>query len=314
MDETIIPLKQEDMYEEVIQGLCSPNKSLPSKYFYDARGSELFDKITELEEYYPTRCEHSIMAENIERILTVLGKNIQLIEFGSGSSLKTRLLLDHLDNQSSYIPIDISEKHLLKTAEKLRKTFPKIEIKPLAADYTQDFTLPDTRRNFSRRVAYFPGSTIGNFKPGAARKFLAHTAELVGTGGGLLIGVDLKKDSQILEKAYNDSKGITAAFNLNILNHINQKLNADFNIESFHHKAFYNSGKGRIEMHLISLKDQTVRIGNTPVIFQQGETIHTENSYKYTPEEFAELARPRFDVQHIWTDDKNYFSVQFLKC
>ena len=313
MNEQTISLEQERMFRDVKKGLTQEQKSLPSKYFYDERGSMLFDQITHQHEYYPTRCELSIMENNITEIAATLGAHIQLVEFGSGSSLKTRLLLQHLSQLSSYIPIDISREYLMGTADKLKSEFPDLTIEPLAADYTKALELPAPKPSAKRRITYFPGSTIGNFNSGKARDFLQKNASITRPNGGLLIGVDLKKDITILEQAYNDAEGVTAAFNLNILKHINRVLEADFNLDQFEHHAYYNVTKGRVEMHLRSKCRQVVTIDDQPIKFYEGETIHTENSYKYTLEEFSQLAEPWFTVEKVWTDENEYFSVQFLK-
>jgi len=313
MNETSQSLERDEMYREVHEGLTSHQKTLPSKYFYDEKGSRLFDQITELDEYYPTRCELEIMQENIGDIAKCLGEKILLIEFGSGSSQKTRLLLKHVSNIAGYVPIDISGEYLFETADKLRKEFPLLDITPLAADYTRSFDLPGKTAEHDKVIAYYPGSTIGNFAPKQARNFLKNTASLIGSEGGMLIGVDLKKDREILEAAYNDSKGVTAAFNKNILRHINRELDADFNIDGFAHKAIYNATQGRIEMHLVSRYEQKTRLGDEQINFDEGESIHTENSYKYTLHEFKEMASPWFTVENVWTDENNYFSVQYLR-
>ena len=301
-----------EMREEVTGGMQQEQKQISSKFLYDEAGSALFDQITKLEAYYPTRTEWSIMLNNSEEITRVLGERVQLVEFGSGSSVKTRLLLEEMDDLASYIPIDISEEHLQKTADSLRTDFPNLEIKPLCADYTQPLTLPECEEAFDKRVIYFPGSTIGNFRPSRASEFLKMAGELAGPDGGLLIGVDLKKDREVLRLAYNDPEGVTAAFNLNLLTHLNRELDADFNRGQFEHKAIFNEEEGRIEMHLVSLTEQRVTIGEEVFHLAKGETIHTENSYKYTLEEFTEIASPAFEPLHIWTDDRNYFSVQYL--
>lgn len=313
MNEQTISRDQELMFREVKRGLTQQKKQLPSKYFYDERGSMLFDQITREPEYYPTRCELSIMENFISDMAEVIGPQAQLVEFGSGNSFKTRLLLQHLPSIASYIPIDISREYLMEAADKLKDEFPNIAIHPLPADYTNSLNLPELDLSAKKRITYFPGSTIGNFHPQEARGFLQKNAEITQPNGGLLIGVDLKKDSQIMEKAYNDAEGITAAFNLNMLRHINSALDANFDLNQFEHLAFYNSDEGRIEMHLRSLYDQTVTIDDLQVEFEAGETIHTENSYKYTLEEFSQLAAPWFSVEEVWTDENGYFSVQFLK-
>jgi len=299
------------MLAEVLVGLKQEQKSLPSKYFYDIQGSKLFEQICELEEYYPTRTELSIMQNNMDDITGELGENIQLIELGSGSSLKTRLLLENLSKIHSYVPVDISNDFLIEVTETLQKEYPLLEINPVAADYTQPFELPEVDEQI-QRVVYYPGSTIGNFTKGAAADFIALIAELVGMNGGLLIGFDLLKDREALIAAYDDSKGITAAFNKNILRRINRELGANFKLDAFKHKAIFNEEKSRIEMHLVSLTYQKVDILGTQISFEEGETIHTENSHKYTLESFRELITPHFKALKTWTDGNEQFAVQYL--
>jgi dimethylhistidine N-methyltransferase len=297
---------------DVIQGLQRPMKELPSKYFYDEVGSQLFDQICELPEYYPTRTEISIMQRNIQHIASALGPRCMLIEYGSGSSLKTRQLLEQL-RPTAYVPIDISRQHLLNTATELAQAYPDIEMLPVCADYTSNFTLPQPAVEVARRVAYYPGSTIGNFDPNAAIRFLASIAQTCGRGGGLLIGVDLKKECNILHRAYNDSEGVTAQFNLHLLERMNLELSSDFQLDQFSHYAFYNPTLGRIEMHLESLRRQQVHLDGRTVAFKLGETIWTESSYKFTLEEFAQLASEAgFRIEHVWLDTQQLFSVQYL--
>lgn len=306
------PSVQGNMLGEVLHGLKQSQKQLPSKYFYDKRGSELFEKITRLEEYYPTRTEKKILRHNIEEIAECIGEHSVVIELGSGSSQKTRLLLNHIPNLSAYIPVDISDEYLQKVVQELRKEYPGLLIKPVCADYTQPFDLPEIERPFEYYVVFYPGSTIGNFRPEEARRFLKTIADFLVTGGGMLIGVDLKKDMKILERAYNDEKGITAAFNKNMLLRLNRELNSDFNLENFSHKALYNQEEGRIEMHLVSDTNQVVHLNGETVIFRKGETIHTENSYKYSLEEFRELVNDWFEIESVWTDEDQLFSMQYL--
>jgi len=303
----------EEVYSEVLSGLSKPQKELPSKLFYDEKGSLLFDQICRLEEYYPTRTELMLMKSNVESIITTLGENIFFVEFGSGSSLKTRLLLSNLKNVSAYVPIDISEEHLLKTAESLRERYPGLRILPVAADYTKSITLPDEVAAKNNIIGYFPGSTIGNFTKTQAEDFIRKTRSLVGKNGGMLIGVDLQKDIAVLEAAYNDSKGVTAEFNLNILEHLNREFNFNFDIESFEHKAIYNREFGRIEMYLYSKIKQDVRSGDNSFHFEEGETILTEYSHKYTIKGFAEMVSGSYSIEKFWTDEKEYFAVLFLK-
>ena len=298
---------------DVLDGLQSTPKTLPCKYFYDQRGSQLFDLICELPEYYPTRTEARIMEDNIEEMAAAFGSDALLIEYGSGSSTKTRILLDHLPHLAGYVPIDISREHLYQTAEKLASAYPALDILPLCADYTQTFTLLEGYRSVQSRIVYFPGSTIGNFHRAEAAAFLKHIAEVCGPGGGLLIGVDLRKSSDVLEPAYNDAQGVTAAFNLNLLARMNAEIGADFALDAFAHSAFYEEEIGRIEMHLLSLNAQTVHLGGETIRFAEDETIWTECSYKYSLPEFAGMAASvGFRVRRVWTDAEQKFSVQYL--
>lgn len=300
--------------EEVVQGLLKPRKELPSKFFYDERGSQLFDQICELKEYYPTRTELRIMELHAGEITQMLGENCLLIEYGSGSSIKTHLVLDKLKNSAAYVPVDISREHLINSAYRLASTYPGLEILPVCADYTAYFELPTPARSVEQRVVYFPGSTVGNFDPVPAKYFLKHIAHIVKRGGGLLIGVDLKKDPVVLHRAYNDRQGVTAEFNLNLLARINRELGANFQLDQFRHYAPYNPAENRIEMHLVSLKEQVVHLDGYEIAFGAGESIWTESSYKYTLDEFARLAATAgFRVEQVWTDPLQCFSVQYLK-
>jgi len=300
------------LYQDVIKGLKTDQKYLPSKYFYDDRGSDLFEQICELEEYYPTDCEMEIMRDYINEISDWVGPGVQLIELGSGSSTKTRLLLDHCQNLAMYVPVDISGSFLQEIAKSLNHDYPELDIHPMAADYTTPFDVPDSD-HVKKRVVYYPGSTIGNFTRRRAASFMDSVGENLSIGDGLLIGVDLKKEVGVLEAAYNDSKGVTAEFNKNILTRLNRELDSNFDLEQFQHRAFYNSKKGRIEMHLESLADQSVKINGDLVSFRKGETIHTENSHKYSVEEFEEIAGGYFERRKTWTDKREYFSVHYFE-
>lgn len=301
------------MRDEVLQGLSSSYKTLPCKYLYDEEGSELFDRICELEEYYPTRTELKIMRDNIPEILRFIPQNSLLIELGSGSSLKTRMLLDNHPNLAGYVPVDISEEFLLDTAEKLRIRYPEIPIIPMVADYTHPFKITDLDIQHDHVIVYFPGSTIGNFLPEQAVTFLRQISSICENDGGLLIGVDLKKDPKILEKAYNDNQGVTAAFNMNILTRLNRELDANFDTDAFRHEAVYNQAFGRVEMHLISLQEQDIKVGDDIIHLRKGESIHTENSYKYDISRFNKMAENAgFTLQNVWTDENNYFGVLYL--
>ena len=295
---------------DVVAGLGESPKRLPSKYFYDQRGSELFDDICQLEEYYVTRTELVIMEAHGPAMAQCIGGGVRLIEYGSGSSVKTRILLDHLEDPAAYVPVDISRDHLLQTARQLQRDYPQLEVLPVHADFTCDFALPQPARKPTHSAIYFPGSTIGNFTPERARGILARIALLCGTGGGLLIGIDLQKDPRILEAAYNDSAGITAEFNLNLLRRINRELKADFAVEQFSHRAVYNHEFGRMEMHLVSEAEQQVALDGRRFQFASGETICTEYSHKYTVEGFSrQAAEVGLSLHHHWTDAKNHFAV-----
>jgi len=302
------------MYKEVLEGLGKSPKELPCKYFYDELGSQLFDQICELDEYYLTRTELRIMEQNINEISKVLGDEIMLIEYGSGSSEKIKIMLDNIKGIKAYLPIDISMEHLVKSASQIAAHYKELEVIPVCADYNNSFMIPMPRKSTKRKVVYFPGSTIGNFHPAEAEVFLSRISKVVNAEGGLLIGVDIKKDREVLHNAYNDQKGVTAQFNLNQLKHINNKLGSDFNLDAFKHDAIFNEQKGRIEMHLVSTKGQTVNVNGSTFKFNKGESIWTESSYKYSVDEFASLAKKAgFIVEKVWIDDDLLFSVQYLK-
>jgi len=303
--------KPADFFGEVIEGLGAARKAIPPKFFYDQEGSQLFDNICELEEYYPTRTEVKILRENLDDVIATMGQNCYVIEPGSGSCEKIRLLLDAL-RPKAYMPLDISKNHLLDASQRLSHDFPWLDVHAVCVDFTDQMDLPKPPQHL-RRVAFFPGSSIGNFEPEDAIVFLRDLAFAVGKGGGVLIGVDLKKDHDVLHAAYNDGEGVTAAFNKNLLQRINGELSADFQIDAFAHKAFYNPKPGRIEMHLESQADQQVFVGGKAFAFASGETIHTENSYKYTVSEFQALARKAsLSPVKAWTDRDGLFSVHFF--
>ncbi|KZE68892.1 dimethylhistidine N-methyltransferase [Fictibacillus phosphorivorans] len=300
-----------DMYSEVLNGLRSEHKTISPKYFYDKKGSELFEAITMLAEYYPTRTELFILNKYRDEMASAIGTDTALVEFGSGSSEKVRTLLEAMPDLKEYVPIDISKDFLYQSARALSIEYPHLHVHAVSADYTEKFELP--KLTSSRKAVFFPGSTIGNFEPHERVNFLKMTADFLKPNGGLLIGVDMKKDHAVLNAAYNDSKGITSQFNTNLLNRLNRELLADFNLEHFHHHAFYHAEKGRIEMHLVSLKNQTITIGSEHVTFAEGETIQTENSYKFTIEEFQDIARDcGFTPKKVWVDEKNWFSMHYL--
>jgi len=305
----------DDFESAVLTGLSQPNKELPCKFFYDERGSRLFDAICELDEYYPTRTEVAVLEANRHRIAELIGGSCQLVEFGSGSSVKVRILLNALESVAAYTPVDISREHLMRSASALAQDFADIEVIAVCADYTGSFTIPRPAAHpNARRIVFFPGSTVGNFTPDQAQEFLANTAALIGKGGGLLIGVDLKKDVRVLNDAYNDRSGVTAAFNLNLLSRINRELGGDFDLPSWRHFARYDAREGRIEMHLVSLLPQTVRVDGSTFTFRKDETIHTESSYKYSIEEFQALGRAAgYEPVEAWTDPARLFSVHFFR-
>jgi len=304
---------RERFLAEVLSGLQKPQKELPPKYFYDELGSHLFERICSLEEYYIPRTEESIIQAHIAEMVELIGPRVLLIEYGSGDCKKVRFLLDHLRDPVAYVPIDISPEQLVRATKELASDYPTLEVLPVCADYTNSFELPHPKRGFGRKVVYFPGSTISNFDPSPAKKFLKHLAGICGSEGAVLIGIDLKKDVTILHNAYNDNQGVTAAFNLNLLKRINRELNGDFQIDCFQHYAFYNPEEGRIEMHLVSQKEQTVRIDNVVINFAKGESIRTENSYKYDLDEFQQMAAASgLRVERVWTDQQQWFSVQYL--
>ncbi len=298
---------------DVLDGMRRKSREIPCKYLYDDRGSELFEEICELEEYYPTRTELGIMEERIAEMAQQLGPACLVVEYGSGSSRKTRLLLDALESPVAYVPIDISEDALRSSSASLATRYPELDILPVCADYTEHIELPEPSRDPDHRVVYFPGSTIGNFAPSDASAFLASMADVAGEDGSLLIGVDLKKDVTVLERAYDDARGVTADFNRNLLTRINRELGADFPLDNFRHEARYDPNASRVEMHLVAELPCTVTITGEPFFFEAGESIHTENSYKYDPAGFAKLAAEAgLRVRRIWTDADELFSVQYL--
>ena len=308
-----LPPAGSDFLADLIAGLSSNPRTLPCKYFYDERGAALFQKICELPEYYITRTEIDILDRNRAEIASHLGANIELIGLGTGAGTKTRILIETLESPTVYIPVDISEKQLRESTALFQRIFPDLEILPVCADYLQPVVLPSSNRKAARNIVYFPGSTIGNFEPTEAEEFLRRVANVCRQNGGLLIGADLKKDPHVLEAAYNDSAGVTAQFNLNLLDRINRELGADFDLDQWRHRAIYNSDAGRIEMHLISEIDQFVHVDERKFHFRRGEKIITEFSYKYAPEEFAAVAgKAGFEFVRMWTDDARLFGVFYL--
>ncbi len=306
------PAPQLEFQESVIRGLTGARKSLECKYFYDERGSALFDEICRQPEYYPTTVETGILECCAAQIAGVIGPGAELVELGSGASLKTRVVLRALQRPARYVPVDISSEYVKAAAVALAGEFPGLTVRPMIADFTAPFRLPD-RISGQPRVLFFPGSTIGNFHPRDAARFLGTTC-LELAADAMLIGVDLKKDPAVLNAAYNDAAGVTAAFNLNLLERINRELDANFDLRAFEHHAGYVERRGRIEMHLRSLRDQEVRVAGRNIHFAAGESIHTENSYKYSVDEFRELAaRSRWQMTHTWFDERALFSVYLLK-
>ena len=305
--------RDETFARDVITGLSARPKRLPPKYFYDATGARLFEKITALPEYYPTRSELAILREHAPAMARLLPPETALIEFGSGSTRKVRLLLDAAPTVTAYVPVDISAQWLAEEAARLRRDYAELAVLPVAADFTQAFRLPAAITGLPR-AGFFPGSTIGNFEPHQATAFLHHAARILGEDALLIVGIDLVKNVETLTAAYNDAAVVTAAFNLNLLARINRELGADFDLSAFSHQAFYNRERARIEMHLVSRCDQRVNVGARVIQFRECETIHTENSYKYTAESFGTLARRAgWTSVAAWTDADGYFSVQALR-
>jgi dimethylhistidine N-methyltransferase len=298
---------------DVLAGLSTRAKALPPKYFYDEAGSVLFDAICDLPEYYLTRTELAMLRAAAPELAARVGANAAVIEYGSGSARKTRLLLDAVQ-PAAYVAVDIAGDQLRTSVAMLAREFPHVRMTAVCADYSVPLQLPsEATHGARRRVVYFPGSTIGNFTPREAGDFLRKALGVAMPGGAMIVGVDLKKDQQRLDAAYNDAQGVTAKFNLNLLRRINSELGADFDLGAFRHRAFYNEALGRIEMHLVSARAQNVTVAGRSFHFAEGESIHTENSYKYSVEEFHELARQaRFDPQHYWIDAQALFSIHYL--
>ena len=304
---------KENFRDEVLDGLSKSPRQLPYKFFYDQRGAQLFQEICDLPEYYITRTEIEILRLHGADKAKALGPQIELIGLGTGAGTKTRILLEELHNPAVYVSIDISKEQLEKSSARFREMFPTLQVLPVCVDYLEPFELPLPRRLSSRSVIYFPGSTIGNFEPEIASEFLARLVDLAGDGGGLLIGVDLQKDRDVLERAYNDAAGVTAQFNKNLLVRINRELEADFDLNRWQHHAIYSPSEGRIEIYLISDNEQTVHIGAREFQFRAGEEILTEYSYKHTIAGFIELARQAgFHFEQVWTDDARWFGVFYF--
>lgn len=303
--------EQSTFEADVLEGLHATPKRIPAKYFYDSRGSDLFERITEVPEYYPTRCEMRILRRRSTDIAKLIPSGAALVEFGSGSSKKARILLRAAPRLAAYVPVDICGEMIEREAAELRVDFPNLKVLPVTADICKPFRLPAEASTASTRVGFFPGSTIGNFEPHEAAAFLRNAANIVGEGGALIVGVDLTKSTEVLNAAYNDAEGVTAEFNLNLLTRMNRELGGNFRLDMFEHRAFYNRERHRIEMHLASLKRQKVRVAGETIDFRVGETIHTENSYKYSIESFSALARGvGWLPVGAWTDSRRYFSIQ----
>ncbi len=299
---------------DVIAGLSKAQKRIPCKYLYDMRGSQMFDTISEQPEYYVTRTELAIMREYAAEMATALGEGVMLVELGSGSSIKTELLLAQFRRPVAYVPVDISGQHLQQTANRLRRMYPRIEILPVRGDFTQPFRLPASAQSLTHRAVYFPGSTIGNFEIRAAIELLGHVARVCGAGGSLLIGIDLQKDVRVVEAAYNDAAGVTAEFNLNLLRHVNRELDANFDLKKFAHRACYDEANHCVDIRLVSRCKQVVHLNGIDFSFEKEETIHTEYSHKYTIDGFASMAgRSGFQLQKVWTDPRQYFAVLHLE-
>ncbi len=303
----------EDFLAEVLAGLTSSPRTLPCKYFYDEHGSDLFQRICQLPEYYITRTETEILRHHGAEMAESIGENAELVGFGTGAGVKTRRFLEQLKNPIAYIPVDISKERLMDSATALSQAMPSLEVLPVCADYLQPIELPKASRKADHVAVFFPGSTIGNFEPALARDFLRRICQLCGKSGGLIIGVDLQKPREILEAAYNDSAGVTAEFNLNLLVRLNRELGADFDLPLWRHRAIYNDTDGRIEMHLLSSAAQTVHVGARAFHFERDEKIVTEFSHKYTRESFAALAGSAgFRLANTWTDPQQLFAVFHL--
>jgi dimethylhistidine N-methyltransferase len=308
-----VTMPERTLRDEVLAGLRARRKTLPPKLFYDTRGAELFEQITAQPEYYLTSAEIEILERRAPELARRVGPRAALIEYGSGAGIKVRLLLDALEQPVACVPIDISGEQLDEVATTLRQLYPDVEILPVRADYTRPIALPPLPGR-ARRVAFFPGSTIGNFEPAAAESFLAGIRHTVGDDGALILGVDRRKDAATLEAAYDDANGVTAAFNRNMLVRLNRELGADFSLDHFVHRATWNDEASRIEMHLVSLADQVVTVAGMAFPFEAGETIWTEASYKYDRERLEALAATAgFRIEALWTDRQEQFWVGYLQ-
>jgi dimethylhistidine N-methyltransferase len=306
--------RREPLIADLLRGLRDEPKHVSPSYFYDARGSALFDAICELPEYYVTRTETQILETHASDIASCLGEEALLVEFGSGASVKTRILLNELKQLSAYVPVEISRSHLLDAAQRISNNYPHVEVLPVCADFTLPFDLPKPKRPPLRTVMFFPGSTIGNFDPSAAIELMRLMRNQAGPGGGLVIGTDLVKDPVVLRRAYNDAAGVTAQFNLNMLRRLNREFGTNFDLAAFTHEAIWNAADSRIEMHLISERNQAITLDGEQVRFALGERLVTEHSHKYTLEDFrAQAAAAGWRACREWLDDRRYFAVHYLE-
>ncbi len=310
--QVVLPRSTDAEFEsDVLAGLSATPKRLYAKYFYDGVGSQLFERITEVPEYYPTRTEMQILRDNAADIAKLIPSGSALVEFGAGSSKKARIVLRAAPALAAYVPVDICGEMVEQEAIELRPAFPALKVLPVTADVCFPFELPEEAKSAPARVGFFPGSTIGNFEPHEAAAFLRNAAQILGPGSTIVIGADLIKPVEILNAAYNDKAGVTARFNLNLLTRINRELRGTFKLDTFEHHAFFNRERNRVEMHLASLKRQKVKVAGECFDFRAGETIHTENSYKYSIESLGALARGvGWMPAGVWTDPDKYFSIQ----
>jgi len=305
---------REPLLADLLAGLRSRPKLISPSYFYDARGSQLFDAICELPEYYLTRTESAILETHAADIARCIGEDALLVEFGSGASTKTRVLLERLPHLAAYVPVEISRSHLMDAAQRISSAYPQIEVLPVCADFTLPFNLPRPHRKATRTIVFFPGSTLGNFDPPAAVELLRLMSSIAGPDGGLVIGTDLVKEPAILRRAYNDTAGVTAEFNLNMLRRLNREFGADFDLNAFEHQAIWNAADARIEMHLISTLAQSVTLAGQRIEFAAGERLVTEHSHKYTLESFrAQAVAGGWTARQVWLDDRGYFAVHYLE-
>jgi dimethylhistidine N-methyltransferase len=303
-----------DFRQGLVDGLSKNPKDIPAKFLYDERGSELFEEICETDDYYPTRTEIGIMETCLDEVSELVGPRARIVEFGAGSGRKTRMFLGALDKPAAYLPIEISKSALRGCAERMRKAFPDLEVIPICADYTEPVELPEPSASTGRTVGYYPGSTLGNFEPDEAAAFLERIHQLCGEDGGLVIGIDLVKDRETLEAAYDDSEGVTEAFTMNILDRANREADANFDRDAFDFEAEWQPENRRVQLRLVSKRAQTVHVGDESFDFEAGELVVTEHSYKFELDQFAALARQTgFTPVETWTDDQEHFSLWYLE-